>query len=86
MTLQIPGQMALAAREGSILCKTKTMTLPTAESVTDDILDRFGPGKVWQVERLGNRIFRVWLTCGAVALATVGQDGGLTIQVMEGWV
>ena len=62
------------------------MTLPTAESVTDDILDRFGPGKVWQVERLGNRIFRVLLTCGAVALATVGQDGGLTIQVMEDWV
>ena len=62
------------------------MTLPTAESVTDDILDRFGPGKVWQVERLGNRIFRVWLTRGAVALATVGQAGGLTIQVMEGWV
>lgn len=68
------------------MCKTKTMTLPTAESVTSDILDRFGPGKVWQVERLGNRIFRVWLTCGAVALATVGQDGGLTIHVMEGWV
>ena len=68
------------------MCKTKTMTLPTAESVTDDILDRFGPGKVWQVERLGNRIFRVWLTWGAVALATGGQDGGLTIQVMEGWV
>ena len=68
------------------MCKTKTMTLPTAESVTGDILDRFGPGKVWQVVRLGNRIFRVWLTCGAVALATVGQDGGLTIQVMEGWV
>ena len=78
--------MASAVWEGFILCKTKTMTLPTAESVTDDILDRFGPGKVWQVERLGNRIFRVWLTCGAVALATVGQDGGLTIQVMEGWV
>lgn len=78
--------MAPEAWEGSILCKTKTMTLPTAESVTGDILDRFGPGKVWQVERLGNRIFRVWLTCGAVAMATVGQDGGLTIQVMEGWV
>ena len=62
------------------------MTPPTAESVTDDILDRFGPGKVWQVERLGNHIFRVWLTCGAVALATVGRDGGLKIQVMEGWV
>ena len=78
--------MAPAAWEGSILCKTKTMTLPTAESVTGDILDRFGPGKVWQVERMSDRIFRVWLTCGAVALATVGQDGELTIQIMEGWV
>lgn len=68
------------------MCTTKTMTLPTAESVTGDILDRFGPGKVWQVERLGNRIFRVWLTCGAVALATVGQDGGLTIKEQEGWI
>ena len=68
------------------MCKTKTMTLPPAESGTGDTLDRFGPGKVWQVGRLGNRSVRVWLTCGAVALATVGQDGGLTIQVMEGWV
>ena len=68
------------------MCKTKTMTLPTAESVTGDILDRVGPGKVWQVGRLGHRIFRVGRTCGAVAMATVGQDGGLTIQVMEGWV
>lgn len=61
-------------------------TLPTAESVTEALLEQYGPDMVWQVERLGNRIFRVWLTCGAVALATVGQDGGLTIQVMEGWV
>lgn len=68
------------------MCKTKTMTLPTAESVTGDILDRFGPGKVWQVERLGNRIFRVWLTCGAVALATINEDGSLTIKEQEGWV
>lgn len=68
------------------MCNTKTMTLPTAESVTGDILDRFGPGKVWQVERLGNRIFRGWLTCGVVVLATVNEDGSLTIKEQEGWV
>lgn len=61
-------------------------TLPTAASVTEALLEQYGSDKVWQVERMSNRIFRVWLTCGAVALATVGQDGGLTIQVMEGWV
>lgn len=72
--------------EGYTLSEIKTAALPTAESVTDDILERFGPDKVWQVERLGNRIFRVWLTCGAVALATVAPDGALTVQIMEGWV
>ena len=61
-------------------------TLPTAASVTEALLEQYGSDKVWQVERMSDRIFRVWLTCGAVALATVGQDGGLTIQVMEGWV
>ena len=61
-------------------------TLPTAASVTEALLEQYGSDKVWQVERMSNRISRVWLTCGAVALATVGQDGGLTIQVMEGWV
>ena len=61
-------------------------TLPTAESVTEALLEQYGPDMVWQVERMSDRIFRVWLTCGVVVLATVNEDGSLTIKEQEGWV
>lgn len=68
------------------MCKTKTMTLPTAESVTEALLEQYGPDMVWQVERMSDRIFRGWLTCGVVVLATINEDGILTIKEQEGWV
>lgn len=61
-------------------------TLPTAESVTEALLEQYGPDMVWQVERMSDRIFRGWLTCGVVVLATVNEDGSLTIKEQEGWV
>lgn len=61
-------------------------TLPTAESVTGALLEQYGPDMVWQVERMSDRIFRGWLTCGVVVLATVNEDGSLTIKEQEGWV
>lgn len=61
-------------------------TLPTAESVTEALLEQYGPDMVWQVERMSDRIFRVWLTCGVVVLATVNEDGSLTTKEQEGWV
>ncbi len=61
-------------------------TLPTAASVTEELLEQYGPDMVWQVERMSDRIFRVWLTCGVVVLATVNEDGSLTTKEQEGWV
>lgn len=61
-------------------------TLPTAASVTEELLEQYGPDMVWQVERMSDRIFRGWLTCGVVVLATVNEDGSLTIKEQEGWV
>lgn len=61
-------------------------TLPTATSVTEALLEQYGPDMVWQVERMSDRIFRAWLTCGVVVLATVNEDGSLTIKEQEGWV
>ena len=61
-------------------------TLPTAASVTEALLEQYGSDKVWQVERMSDRIFRVWLTCGVVVLATVNEDGSLTTKEQEGWV
>lgn len=61
-------------------------TLPTAASVTERLLELYGPDKIWQVERMSDRIFRAWLTCGVVVLATVAEDGSLTTKEQEGWV
>lgn len=61
-------------------------TLPTAASVTERLLELYGPDKIWQVERMSDRIFRGWLTCGVVVLATVNEDGSMTIKEQEGWV
>ena len=61
-------------------------TLPTAASVTEELLEQYGPDMVWQVERMSDRIFRVWLTCGVVVLATINEDGSLTTKEQEGWV
>lgn len=61
-------------------------TLPTAASVTEELLEQYGPDMVWQVERMSDRIFRGWLTCGVVVLATVNEDGSLTTKEQEGWV
>lgn len=61
-------------------------TLPTAAQVTDGLLDRFGPDQIWQVERLGDRLFRAWMTDGTVVLARVMQDGNLDFRKQEGWI
>lgn len=61
-------------------------TLPTAASVTEALLEQYGPDMVWQVERMSDRIFRAWLTCGVVVLSMINEDGSLTIKEQEGWV
>ena len=57
--------------------------LPTAVQVTGRLLERYGAEELRQVERLSGRIFRAWLTGGGVALATVGEDGAVTVRELE---
>lgn len=58
-------------------------TLPDAARVTEHLVARFGPEQVWQVEQLSRHIFRAWMTDGGVALATVADDGKITVRELE---
>lgn len=58
-------------------------TLPGAEQVTQRLIDLYGPDRVWQVERLGERIFRAWLTTGGVVLVTVLEGGLMAFRPLE---
>lgn len=57
--------------------------LPTAVQVTGRLLERYGPEELRQVEELSGQVFRAWLTGGGVALATVEEDGTVTIRELE---
>lgn len=51
--------------------------------VMDALEEIFGPGQLWQVERLSRHIFRAWLRSGRVAIATVEPDGELSVKLLE---
>ena len=57
--------------------------LPTAEEVTDRLVELIGPDRLWQVERLGDHTFRGWTTDGRIVLAIVREDGGLALKELE---
>ena len=51
--------------------------LPDAAEVTER------PERLWQVERMSKHIYRAWLSDGGVALATVMEDGSLSVRELE---
>lgn len=53
------------------------------EQVTQRLIDLYGSDRVWQVERLGERIFRAWLTTGGVVLVTVLEGGLMAFRPLE---
>ena len=53
------------------------------EQVTQRLIDLYGPDRVWQVEQLGKRIFRAWLTTGGVVLVTVLEGGLMAFRPLE---
>lgn len=57
--------------------------LPDAAEVTERLVARFGPERLWQVERMSKHIYRAWLSDGGVALATVMEDGSLSVRELE---
>lgn len=65
------------------MIRTVSATLPAAAAVTDKLVMLYGPERVWQVERLSEHIFRVWMTDGGVALAIVQEDGSLAVRELE---
>lgn len=55
-------------------------TLPTAAEVTDRLIQKYGPDYLWQVERLSQHIFRAFTTDGKILLATLLDDGDITVR------
>ena len=53
------------------------------EQVTLRLVDLYGPDRVWQVEQLGKRTFRAWLTTGGVMLVTVLEGGLMAFRFLE---
>lgn len=64
-----------------LMNKEKALVGP--EQVTQRLIDLYGPDRVWQVERLGKRIFRAWLTTGGVVLVTVLEGGLMAFRPLE---
>lgn len=58
-------------------------TLPTSEQVRDQLLEQYGPNKLWQIRRLGERLFQVWTTDGKVLMVSVLNTGRLSIRETE---
>ena len=65
------------------MLSTIARTLPTAAHVTDQLLEMFGPGKLWRIERLSDYSFRGRTTDGKIIMVTVLKDGSLDIREPE---
>lgn len=55
----------------------------TERQVRNKLRERFGPGKVAQVEPVEPGVFRARLIDGGLAFATLEEDGSITIQEQE---
>lgn len=58
-------------------------TLPDAAAVTEQLVARYGPEKLWQVERLSEHFFQARLRDGSVALAIIQPEGQVVIRELE---
>lgn len=58
-------------------------TMPTAARVVDQLLRRYGPDELRCVERLSEHIFRARKRDDGIVLATVLEDGTLSIREPE---
>lgn len=58
-------------------------TLPDAAAVTEQLVVRYGPEKLWQVEQLSEHFFRARLRDGSMAMAIVQPEGQVVIRELE---
>ena len=66
------------------MLKTIARTLPDAAAVTEQLVARFGPEKLRQVEQLSEHFFRARLRDGSMAMAIVQPEGQVMIRELEG--
>ena len=74
---------SVRTRRGLEVLMNREKAAADPEQVTERLIDLYGTEKVWQVERLGERIFRAWLTTGGVVLVTVLEGGLMAFRPLE---
>ena len=74
---------SVRTRRGLEVLMNREKAAADPEQVTERLIDLYGTEKVWQVERLGERIFRAWLTTGGVVLVTVLEGGLMSFRPLE---
>ncbi len=65
------------------MLQTMIRTLPSAARVTERLVAQLGADQVWQVQQLSEHIYRALLNNGAVAFATVREDGEIDVRELE---
>lgn len=63
--------------------KTIASTLPDAAAVTEQLVARYGPEQLRQVEQLSEHFFRARLRDGSMAMAIVQPEGQVVIRELE---
>lgn len=63
--------------------KTIASTLPDAAAVTEQLVARYGPEQLRQVEPLSEHFFRARLRDGSMAMAIVQPEGQVVIRELE---
>ena len=63
--------------------KTIASTLPDAAAVTEQLVARYGPEQLRQVEQLSKHFFRARLRDGSMAMAIVQPEGQVVIRELE---
>lgn len=58
-------------------------TLPDAAAVTEQLVARYGPEQLRQVEQLSKHFFRARLRDGSMAMAIVQPEGQVVIRELE---
>ena len=51
-----------------------------ADRVNQALVKQYGQELLWQVERMSENFFRAWLNNGNVVMASVQEDGAITMK------
>ncbi|MGO5022073.1 hypothetical protein ACTQ4E_03115 [Lawsonibacter sp. LCP25S3_G6] len=65
------------------MLKTIASTLPDAAAVTEQLVARYGPEQLRQVEQLSEHFFRARIRDGSMAMAIVQPEGQVVIRELE---